>query len=250
LIVTPELEDLLVFVISVQTYSERHEHIKVESRKCGLEIDFIFEFDAIDLSESDLARVDRSIGLGASSCVLKHVEAQKRLLKSGAEIGLVLEDDAVFFHRPKERLEAVVAQARKLQPGWLISLGGADEKFVGNNVDLKSDDLIAGHISTAECYLIDRVGCELRYDWMRVNQINKPADHFLKEIDQLLNIPQYRVYEPLCTQGSISGRFHTTLDSSRSGKSLHYLAARYKWRRFFKQILPRKFRALSQWICR
>lgn len=236
---TMDLSDVPVYVISVKTFTTRHASVEKQARTFGFNPEYIFEFDADQLSETDLLRVSKDLSRKAASCVLKHFEAQRRLLASGSDLALVIEDDVLFFDSFVERVGRVLKRLSGLAPGWLVFLGGADNSFPKESLRLDSDDLIECPISTAEAYFIDRAGCQLRLDYLRNGRILKPADHQLKMLDELLGIRQFWLAKPLCTQGSITGKFQTSLDSSRSRHSRLYLKIRFEWRRFVKQTLPR-----------
>lgn len=237
-----------VYVISVKSFAERQSSIEKQAEAFGFYPEFIFQFDADQLSANDLARTSEQLPLKTASCVLKHFEAQKRLLESSSDFALVIEDDVLFFDSFLERIDGILMRLSALKPGWLVFLGGADDSFPNEALSLSRDDLVEQPISTAEAYFIDREGCKLRLAYLYENQILKPADHQLKMLDQLLGIQQFWLAKPLCTQGSITGQFHSSLDSSRSRHSGLYLKIRFEWRRFVKQTVPRAWFLCSRKI--
>jgi len=140
-------------------------------------------------------------------------------------------------------------QLREREAGWLTFLGGGDnkidERFLGSD-DLR---LIESPITTAEAYLVDRVGCERRLAWLADNLIDRQADHLLNLVDQTVGNVQYRVSIPMATQGSITGLFETHLDSSRAKHGPLYLLLRYHYNRWRRQTFPRLYKKLLA-ICR
>jgi GR25 family glycosyltransferase involved in LPS biosynthesis len=209
-----------------------------QAKEFGLDLKFIWDFDVEALVDEDRARCDQEVLPPRSiSCVLKHIEAQKRLIASNNDICLVLEDDAILGHQFDVKIRDTLALAIELEGPWLIFLGGMD-----NTLDSRFflDDrlkLIESPLTTAEAYLINRQGCLARMGWLSNNLICKPADHFLKYVDGELGIAHYRVSTPFVTQGSITGMFATSLDASRATKPAWYLASRYRWNRFRKQTV-------------
>ena len=229
-----------VYVVSVKSFTDRHELLKRQAKQHGLRLQFIWEHDADDLSLDDLSKVRwRAMPLKSISCALKHLEAQRKLLETDHDIALVLEDDVLLFDDFGKRLLETLALVEELCKPWLVFLGGMDNSLDSRFFVNDRLRLIESPITTAEAYLINRSGCELRLKWLDCNTIPKPADHLLKELDMLLGISQFRVSIPFVTQGSITGLFPTSLDSSRGKKPSWYLSARYRWNRWRKQVFPR-----------
>ncbi|WP_445775308.1 glycosyltransferase family 25 protein [Shewanella sp.] len=237
--------ELPIYVVSVTTFEDRHRHMNTQAKKYGLNLEYIWNFDADVLTEIDMARVkEDALPRPSVSALLKHLEAQTRQVGREHPICLVLEDDAILFDGFVEKLERTLQLAKALDPGWLIFLGGADNRIDARFLESNELRLIEKPISTAEAYLLDLAGCRRRLAWLEDNLIDLPADHLLKTIDDRLGIRHYWVSEPLAIQGSITGRFRTALDSSRGKHSRVYLMMRYWYNRLRKQIVPRIFKSL------
>lgn len=218
---------------------DRHSVIREQARRYGLNVEFIWDYDVESITDQDRARCDQEMLPEKSmSCVLKHIEAQRRLVASGHSIALILEDDAIFSESFDSKLQETLVLAQGLRGAWLIFLGGMDNKLDPRFFQDDRFKLIESPLTTAEAYLVNRKGCIARLDWLSNNLISKPADHFLTYLDGALKIPHYRVSTPFVTQGSITGLFPTSLDASRRGKPSWYLAARYRWNRIRKQKFP------------
>ena len=234
------LGDLPIYVISVANFFDRHSSIRSQLKRFDLDPIFIWKYDADSLTKADRARCSSGILPDKSiSTVLKHIEAQYRMLESGSEWCLVLEDDALLPADFDEQLECVVELATKIESPCLIFLGGTDNHLDSRFFDADSMCLIESPLTTAEAYLLNRRGCHARLEWIKENKIDKPADHFLKQVDSLLGIKQFRVSRPFVSQGSITGHFKTSLDSSRAKHGPLYLRVRFEWNRFRKQTVPK-----------
>lgn len=231
-------QSIPVYVVTVKTFWDRHAHMAALEKRLGIEFEYIWDYDADDLSSDDYARLVPGMSAKSISNVLKHFEAQRRFLDSDAEVCLVLEDDVILFESFEEDLEKVMELTKALSPGWLIFLGGADNK-IDNRFLKQCDELIEQYLSTAEAYLLDRFSCERRLEWLDANKLDRQADHQIKLIDQTVGVQHYWFSRPLATQGSITGLFHTALDASRAKHSVAYLNARYHWNRLRRQTLPR-----------
>lgn len=227
------------YVVSVKSFTDRHEYIEQIARRFGFSFEYVWRYDADELTESDLSRVSSSLSPKSASNVLKHLYAQELFLKTEHEIALILEDDVVLFDSFFDELNRIIDMTKYLPPGWLIFLGGADNKLDPRFFKSDKQFLVEAPLTTAEAYLLDRRGCELRSIWLDSHLIDRQADHQLKLIDHNLGLTQYCVAHPIATQGSITGLFTTSLDSSRSKHSALFLNCKYKFNRLRRQIVPR-----------
>ncbi len=230
---------LPIYVISVRSFTDRHKHIEHTARALGFDFQYVWRFDFDQLTEEDRRGVDAGLRPKSVSNVLKHLEAQRMFLKTDSDVALILEDDVILFNNFMTNLELVVDKAKSLDPGWLLFLGGADNKVDRRFIESADMELFESPLTTAEAYLVDRFGCEARAKWLDRNVIDRQADHQLKLIDNILGIKQYCVSSPMATQGSITGKFSTALDSSRAKHSGLFLKIKYEYNRFRRQTLPR-----------
>lgn len=241
-----KLSDLKTYVVSVETFKDRHAHIMKQANKFGLDIEFIWDYDTNTLSAEDLTRVDADkLPLKSISTVLKHIEAQRRLIASRDKFALVLEDDAILFPEFSATLNQILTSEDIPREPFLLFVGGADNKITDTFLKAKPTDLIKHPLSTAEAYIIERCAAKKRLEWCSENLIDKPADHFLTWVDQRLGITQYWTGVPLATQGSITGQFKTSLDASRAKHSPLFLRLKYHYNRLRRQTLPRIFQRMS-----
>ena len=232
------LKSIPIYVVTVKTFLDRHAHMAMLEDRLGVKFEYIWDYDANELSEEDCARVSGDLSCPSMSNVLKHFEVQRRFLETDADICLVLEDDVVLFDNFESDIETVMRLVEQLSPGWLVFLGGADNK-IDRRFTEQRIALIEQPLSTAEAYLLDRSGCESRIRWLDNNKLDRQADHQIKLIDQALGIRHYWFSKPLATQGSITGIFETGLDANRAKHGVTYLKARYNWNRFRRQLVPR-----------
>lgn len=237
-----DLSDLTTYVVTVKTFKDRHSHICVQAERHNLKLQFIWDYDADTLSTEDIARVDaEKLPPKSISTVLKHIEAQRKLVASGDRFALVLEDDAVLFPEFSATINRILTSEHLPSEPFLLFAGGADNKVTEAFLKAKPTDLVKHPLSTAEAYIIERSAAERRLEWCSENRIDKPADHFLTWIDQRLGITQYWTGVPLATQGSITGQFKTSLDASRAKHSPLFLRLKYHYNRWRRQTLPRIF---------
>ena len=86
--------DIDIYVVTVKTFNDRIAHMREQEKKYNLRFEFLWPYDAVDLTDEDrngfYLPKDTSI-----SSAKKHLLAQYRLLESGSDIAVVLEDDAI-----------------------------------------------------------------------------------------------------------------------------------------------------------
>lgn len=228
-----------IYVITTKQFVDRHHHIEKMAQDFGFSFEYIWRYDAEDLTDAELARVCSSLLPKSASNVLKHMYAEELFLQTGKDVALILEDDVILFDSFFHDLEKVLSLAEKRVPGWLIFLGGADNKLDARFFEGEDLSLIKSPLTTAEAYLVDRLGCQKRADWLKEKNITCQADHQLKLMDQQIGLTHYCVSMPMASQGSITGLFDTSLDASRSKHSRYYLKLRYHYNRCRRQSLPR-----------
>ena len=62
-----------IYVISVKSFSERHKHIEQMAERFGFLFEYVWQYDADELNETDLRRVGGPLGPKSASNVLKHL---------------------------------------------------------------------------------------------------------------------------------------------------------------------------------
>lgn len=240
------LDSLLVFIISVTGFSERQASIRKQCEKLGLTPIFIFDYDPDETSTQTEFKISSSLPPASQSAVLKHLRAQELLIDSKAEqrYALVLEDDALLFDDFHQGLTNAIHFLEHSAHPLTIFLGGADNKVKWPNRIEGKHAIAKGRLTTAEAYLIEKKASKKRLDWVNENGIQFPADHLLTHIDNILSIDQYRCLPPVATQGSITGKFKTTLDDNRKNKNAIFLSLRFRIRRLFRITIPSNIRKL------
>ena len=114
------LQNLQTWVINLDRAPERLARVAAQLQRVGLPFEQLPAVDARRLSPEQQAALDeatfrRRHGMtplpGELGCYLSHVEAMQRMLRSGAEFGLVLEDDVLITERLPAALQGLMAHA-------------------------------------------------------------------------------------------------------------------------------------------
>jgi glycosyl transferase family 25 len=225
-----------VYVLSVKTFTERIAHSQKEMAKHDIQFEFIFSYDIpdIDLNLLNTFEIER-LSMAQISLTLKHIHAWKDAIKNNYKKILIFEDDALLSKNFNQQIKLVMDEAKKLDSGYLIFLGGADGKIP--MLELASNNiLIELPIATTEGYITDIEACKKRLKWLEGKKITLPADHLIKVIDQSTGIKNFWARPALVEQGSVTGIFKSHLDSHRQRHSLLFNFLRYSWNKRRREI--------------
>ncbi len=229
-----------VFVLTVRSFAERIAHIEAEMVRHGIQFEFMFEHDADQLDDalieatfapSDMRRPHHSL-------VLKNIAVWQQALARGWRHVLVFEDDAVLDPEFTARFIEAMQAAERLEPGWLLFLGGHDTK-VPDSYFLAPGPLIELPIATAEGYVCDAESMRRRLQWLDSHRVHLAFDHQVRHIDQQTGTRQYWLTRPVVQQGSVLGLFGSKLDGTRNKHSVLYNRARNRWNKFQRHTLRR-----------
>jgi glycosyl transferase family 25 len=227
-----------VYVLSVKTLSARIEHIKAELAKKGVAFSFMFEHDAIELSEETIAAIfgPSEMRLTHKSLVMKNIQVWKDSVAKGYQRVLVFEDDAVLGDNFMAGFSEAMGAAEKLSPGWLIFLGGLDTK-VPDSYFLAPGPLVELPIATTEACVYDREAMLRRLTWLESNKVTLSVDHLMRRIDAAMGVPQYWLRHPIVEQGSVMGVFDSLLDGGRQKHGRTFNVLRNRWNKFQRRRL-------------
>lgn len=231
---------LYIYVVSVKTFIQRQESISRQLNEAGLRYEFIFRYDPEDFSSDPPPIVfnERSnLTRGERSAVAKHAEAWRRGVEKKTELVLILEDDALLSDNFRARLGEVIELQKKLEPGFLINLGCANAR-TPKEFNRSDAYLRVASIETAEAYLTDFIGLKRRLDWLAHHRVNEPADHLIKKIDGHVGTIQYWTMKPLVEQGSLTGKFKSSLDENRAASNSMLIYIGYLFRKYKRRVLP------------
>lgn len=234
-------QPIIILISTTKRFTERHQSIAQQLATANLVGQHItqFEPETIDEHIRGRQRPDLDLSTAKLSNLHKQMWAQFALAHHPtAKYCLLLEDDALLTPNFRTNFEQVLNATVELNPSWIISLGGFDDKR-----DLKAARpnplLIEQPITTAEGYLFDQVSARTRYAWFKEHGVVASNDHQLQLSSVECEITQYMVLDPLVYQGSASGKFRTTMDGFRQRKSSTFLTLRFYWNALRKRYLPR-----------
>lgn len=230
-----------VYVVTVQTFKERIEHIKKEMSKHDITFTFFYEHYAPNLDEDIAKKFSVDIKRGYKANVLQHIAMWKDAIAKGYQRILVFEDDVILHKKFREKFSEVIDAANELEEDYVIFLGGADTK-VPKDFFLSKKTLYPLPIATSEGLVMDIAGIKRRLDWVDHNKIHCPIDHLIAYIDKEQDAKSYWSKTPLTEQASIMGSIKSELDNHRLKHSALFIRFRYFWNKFQRR------QARSYWV--
>ena len=229
-----------VFVLSVRSFKERIAHIQQELAKHGIAFEWIFEYDADELTpqliESTFAPSD--LGRPQQSLVLKHIETWRRCVDRGYRRVLVFEDDAMLAPDFAQAFSDAMSAADALERPYMVYLGCGDNKYAQATLDTDSPLVLPDvPLPAADAIVFDQRAARLRLDYVAQRRITRPADWLMREADAAMGVVQYWLRRPIVEQGSMNGRFASVLDRKRMRRGRAWSWLRFRWDRWRRQTL-------------
>lgn len=220
-----------VFVVSVRTFTERIEHMRREMARFGIRFEWMFDYDPGSIDPALIERTFAPSDLKAShqSLVLKHAATWRACVERDLRRVLVFEDDVVLAPDFPQAFGRAMQEADRLAPGYLIYLGCGDNRYVDGAAHCDATLVPGGPLSAADAVVFDREAARRRLDWMTRHRVTRPADWLMREVDAQCATPHYWLGEPVVEQGSMNGRFASSLDDKRRRRGRLYAWLRYRW---------------------
>lgn len=227
-----------VYVLTVRSFHDRQAHVRAQLERHGIAFEFMFRHDAAELDPGLVARTFAPSDLRPphQSLVLKHVEVWREAVARGWQRVLVFEDDAVLADDFVARFDEAMRAAERLQPGWMVFLGGLDTK-VPERYFLAPGPLVELTVATTEAIVHDAAAMARRLQWLEANRVTLAADHLMRRIDRDCGIVQYWLRQPVVEQGSVLGQFDSVLDGNRNRHGRTYNILRNRWNKFQRRRL-------------
>ena len=228
-----------VFVVSVRAFTDRIEHMRAEMARVGIRFEWVFDFDPDSIEPGLLERTfaPSDLKISHQSLVLKHAATWRACVERNLRRVLVFEDDVVLAQDFSRVFERAMREADRLAPGYLIYLGCGDNRYVEGAAQAPTALVPGGPLSAADAIVFDGEAARRRLDWMSHHRVTRPADWLMREVDRDCGTPHFWLSEPVVEQGSMNGRFASSLDDKRRRRGRLYAWLRYRWSKWRYQHL-------------
>lgn len=207
-----------IYVLNVKKFTERRAFMEKQLANVGLQAEFIFDWDADDLTDEIIDRYfakDNNLSAAQKSCALKHITAFQKIVENNSAFALILEDDAVFAKDFSLGLQRALAQSEQFLDDKVIYIGSGGNFFTPKSQRKPGQYLYPGKRGRfTDSYIIDSATAQKRLNWIMTYKINEPIDNQFDKIDKQLGIKIVWLEAPVVEQGSKNGLFASTIESA------------------------------------
>lgn len=206
-----------ILVINVRRFVERRRHVEAQLARFGLTGAFVHEHDADDITPDEDARwfAGTELNRGQKSCALKHVAALQRVVASGWQRCLVLEDDVVLADDFADGVRAALSETRDTPRPYVIYLGAGGNFYTPASQRVPGQRIYEGNRGRfADSYIIGAQEAALRLARVQSRPMTKPIDVVFESVDRAVGIHFLWLEDPVVEQGSKLGLFETSLEPS------------------------------------
>lgn len=205
-----------IYVLNVKKFTQRRVFMEKQLAKAGLQAEFIFDWDADELTDEIIERYfskNNNLSAAQKSCALKHITALQKVAESNHAFALILEDDAVFAKEFGLGLQRALAQSTQFSDDKVIYIGSGGNFFTPKSQRKSGQYLYpATRGRFADSYIIDSGTAQKRLDWISAHKVSDPIDNQFEQIDKQLGIKIVWLEDPIVEQGSKNGLFDSTLE--------------------------------------
>jgi len=205
-----------IYVLNVKKFTDRRAFMEKQLANAGLQAEFIFDWDADDLTDEIIDRYfakDNNLSAAQKSCALKHITALQKVSESNSEFALILEDDAVFAKDFSLGLQHALRQSEQFSDNKVIYIGSGGNFFTPKSQRKLGQYLYVGTRGRfADSYIINSITAQKRLDWIMMHKVCAPIDNQFEQIDKQVDIEIVWLEDPVVEQGSKNGLFDSTLE--------------------------------------
>jgi GR25 family glycosyltransferase involved in LPS biosynthesis len=213
-----------VYVLHVKTGSEDREKSIIRQFE-GLNISFewVLQYDIPEIDATVLNRYknpEKQLRMDEISCCLKHKTAWNKIKNSNSDGGLIFEDDVIlnkikFLSYFNIGIKEYYDLERNL--GCICFGDGCAMHVPWTKIKRGKHLYISGQMRAADSYWISKQTASLLSNWIETNGFSLPADHFLTEVLNALDVPIFWLEPTIVTQGSHCGVFKSIIQLNDEG---------------------------------
>lgn len=209
------------YVIHSVSLPERAPHIQAELNRVGIPFEWVTDFEPLAVT----AEVDRQffvpgcgLSLGEKSCALKHIVAMQRILERRQDMAFIVEDDAQLRSDFRDWLLLILRDAELWPRPRILHLGAATNFYTPSSRLIAGQHLFEGdRVRNMEMYALGWSEAKARLDWIERHRLSAPIDIAFNRADPELGIPFLWSEPPLAEQGSLNGKFKSSLARKKRG---------------------------------
>jgi glycosyl transferase family 25 len=217
-----EMSMLPAYVIHSKLLPDRTDHIRRELDRAGISFEWVLDFDPDEITpEVDHTYFAPAVDLTMrqKSCALKHIVAMQRICERGHDLALIFEDDAQLVPDFKGQLMRVLDEADRWPRPRILHLGAATN-FYTPAANLRPGQTVypGDRVRNMEAYVLGATEARARLEWIARHPLRDPIDIAFNTGDPAAGIAILWPEPPLAEQGSLNGRFKSSLQRKRQSQ--------------------------------
>ena len=236
-----------IYVIhGVAGYEDREDRLKRDLAAREMDFEFVTEFKDPVQNENLICKYFREDSLnpltkGKLYCTLVHILAYEKIVSRKQKYALIFENDVYFLNNFAKGFERVMAEARTLPAGFIISLENSTLRFPHWRKIKKEKVLYEAEFGRcAGAYLIDLRGAEKIMEKVNANGFSKVIDWWHNDLVKEGVVKMYWAQPPLTEQGSFNGKLSSSIALRDKG---NLRSLRWRLQKFIKMYVTRWFRS-------
>ncbi|MCK1691623.1 glycosyltransferase family 25 protein [Bradyrhizobium sp. 145] len=232
---------LPIYVIHSPSLPERAIHVSHEMERTKLNWEWVTAYEVGEISpeiEGKWFTPGSKLSARQKSCALKHIVALEAIRDRDCERAIVFEDDIILCKNFISQLSRAMDESRSWKRPFVMDIGSATNFYTPADKLKNGSMLYAGaKRRNAEAYLIGSLEASLRLEWLAKHKITEPIDIEFNHCDAILGISIIWTEPPLAEQGSLTGKFKSSLDPKR--RSHLKLRLQFPIQKFRRKYLKR-----------
>lgn len=243
-----ELNCAIYVVHALQGYEIHERHVNELFKEYGLAFEFVTDGDISLFTDEILHKYFTQEFIdnpkkGTISLALNHILSYEKFLQTDYPFAIVFEDDPFFLRNFHKNLTKIIAEAKTLEPGFIISLENTSLKFPGFcQMKPKKHLYRARKGRMAGAYMIDRVGAESALRSLEKEKCFDGIDWWHNFLVENHVLKMYWAQPAISEQGSHNGLLQGNISTRSKSKK-----RRYNWllQKFYKSYIRRIFPSLD-----
>ena len=243
-----ELNCAIYVVHALHGYEVHEQRIKTLFKEHQLDFEFVTDGDVSLFTDEILSKYFTPSfkafpKKGALSCTLNHILSYEKFLQTDYPFAIIFENDPYFLPDFHKKLLRILAEAKTLPPGFIVSLENTTLTFPGF-FQMKRNQCLyrAKKGRMAGAYLIDRIGAQKALADLQIRKCGDIIDWWHNSLIENKVIRMYWAQPAISEQGSHNGLLHGSISTRQKSTK-----RRINWllQKFYKSYIRRIFPSLD-----
>ena len=232
--------DRIYVVHAPEGYEHREAWVKNLFKKYDLDFEFVGDDQPFMKSDSFLRKYFtpqylKTESRNLISITLSHILCYEKMLKDGADVALVFEDDPYFLKGFNSILTKIVDEFQTHCKGTIVSIENSTLRFPRRSLRKKGQYLYKAESGRcAGAYLINQQGAKNILDSLKKAKCQEIIDWWHNQLTQQDVIKMFWAHPSIVEQGSLNGKIYGA-HSSRKNTILRRIS--FSLEKFYKMYI-------------